>query len=95
MNARALRMKTATSQTAYEGIRTLAGTTSGAVRATDMAYTTMVRMPERCSHSARIHTAKVEENCTITAVETSWIREMNRRVNGARPTPSTMLPTVA
>jgi hypothetical protein len=71
MNASAFSTKTTTSQTAYDGIRSLAGVRSGALRAAMIAYTTTVMMPERCSRSAIIHTAHVERNCTMTAVATS------------------------
>ncbi len=38
-----------------------------------MANTTIVMMPDRWSPSAMIHTAKVETNCTMTAVAMSFM----------------------
>ena len=74
-------------------MRIRAGMLSGAVRATVIAYTTIVRMPERWSRSAMIQTPKVPTNCTITAVATSSILVIHT-VARARTRPSTTLPTV-
>ena len=48
-----------------------AGVTSAARRRRAIANTTIVRIPDRCSRSARIQTANVLQNWTTTAIATS------------------------
>jgi hypothetical protein len=57
-----------------------------------IANTTTVMMPERWSRSAIIQTPKVERNCAMTAVGTSWIRGSVAMVIRERTAPSTILP---
>jgi len=64
------------------------------VRATDIAKATMVRMPERWIRSAMIQTAKVPTNWTITAVATSRILRMTKRITWLSARPRSTLPTV-
>ena len=71
-----------------------AGTMSEARLAATIAKTTVVRIPDRCSRSARSQIPNVPQNCRITAVETSETCELMERTPRAAMKPSTMLPAV-
>ena len=62
MNAKTFNTNTANSHTAYDGMRMRAGVLTPAFRDVAIANATTVRIPDRCIRSARIHTAKVEQN---------------------------------
>ena len=87
MNASTFSTNTATSHTAYDGMRMRAGMISAARRDVAIAKTTIVMMPERCSRSARIQTANVPQNWNTTAVATSLIRPLmnDRRAREHQP----------
>src|SRR4029453_10437979 len=94
MNASTVSTNTATPQTAHDGMRTRAGTTSGARREAAIAKTTIVMIPDRCSRSASTQTAKVWQNWNTIAVGTSLIRALIASVGLASTSPSAMLPSV-
>src|SRR5690349_7538572 len=91
-NARTFRRKTAVSQTAYDGMRIRAGVLAGARRATAIAKHTIVRTGETPSRSERIQTPKVVQNWTMTAVGTSRMLRVTRRVSQASARPTAALP---
>src|SRR3954470_5952294 len=94
-NASTFNTNTATPQTAHDGTRTRAGSTSGERRDAAIANTTVVMIPDRCSRSASTQTPNVVQNWTTTAVATSVTRAVTARVTRASTSARTTLPRVA
>ena len=88
-----LSTNTANSHTAKDGMRRRAGVTPAETWLTAIANTTMVRIPDACSASATIQIANALQNWTTTAIPTSWMRPMTRRITRDRTMPSRTLPT--
>src|SRR3954470_15261310 len=93
-NASTFNTNTATPQTAHDGTRTRAGSTSGERRDAAIANTTVVMIPDRCSRSASTQTPNVVQNWRTTAVATSVTRAVTASVTRASNSARTMLPTV-